>query len=218
MGKILKVIMYAFLTMIAFGGILNADNISNEKVINFNDNEKEKMNIFLSNFSECFFSHFDINKATDSEFIKFGVLHNYKNNPKLFIKGDSNHTLKISKDYIEKTIEKYFDKKIINHNTVEKSDIKYLNGYYQIVEGVGEVIPFIQVTKIIDKGNQELLVYGDEYINANYFFGNPYKPIDKWSNEEREEVEKRGKTEAIVKKISNGNSWRYILLKYDLYR
>jgi hypothetical protein len=212
--------LYVFIILILCGGALNAENsiISNNKIVNFSDYDKEKINTFLSNFSECFFRHFDISTAVDGDFITFAVLHNYKNNSKLFVKGDKDYSVKISKDYIEKTIEKYFNKKFTNHCSVKRDEIEYLNGYYQIVVGVGEVIPFVQVTKIIDKGNQELFVYGDEYVNANYFLGNPYKPIDKWSAEERKEVEKSGKMEAIVKKTSDGNTWRYILLKYDFYR
>ena len=219
MKKTLKVVLF-LLVIVFLSGISNADNIignDNGKLVILNDSDKEKINTFLSNFSECFFTHFDKDKVNDTELITFAVLHNYKNNVNLS-KGDSDNTVKISKDVIEKTIDKYFDIKFSNHSSVKKEEIEYRNEYYQIVAGVGEVIPFVQLTKIIDKGDQEFFVYGDEYINANYFSGNPYKPIDKWSTEEKQEVKKSGKIEALVKKIDNGITWRYILLKYNLFR
>ncbi len=184
------------------------------KEIHLDRDEKKRVNIFLSNFSECFYNHFDNNNIQERELIKFAVSHNYKNNEELFVKGDDEYTIQISKEYIERSIKKYFGISSVKHQNVDDYTT-YKDGYYYIPLATGEVIPFIQINKMFDLGSNEYIAYGDVYVNANYYSGDPYDPIEYWNSEQKSEVEISGNVEAIFKEVNDVDGKRYILLKYD---
>jgi hypothetical protein len=176
---------------------------------------KRKINIFLSNFSECFFDNFNIVEAKDDELIRFAVSHNYKNNNQLWLPGDSDITTKIDVKFIEKTIEKYFNITEINHKSVG-NEIVYRDDFYFIQQAAGEVIPFVQVNKLVQGENGILIAYGDEYGNANFLSKeDPYEPLEYWSDDERKEIELYNGMKAEFKEIESNGQKSFLLIKYN---
>lgn len=176
---------------------------------------KRHINIFLSNFSECFMNSFDINNYSDKQLINFAVSHNYKNNYKLFESTNEEFTLRISKNHIDKTIDKFFDIKKIKHQSVDK-EIIYKNDYYKIPIGAGESIPFCQTTKVLDCENGIYLVYANIYIDLDGFVNDPYIPIEFWSEDEKRQVEIRSRVIAKIKNTSSKKFNNLKLIEYNL--
>lgn len=181
-----------------------------EKELNLNKSEWKKLNTFFSNFSEVFLKSFEKDHIDNKELIRFGILHNYLNNDKLFKLYDDSH-LKLDKKYVEGSVEKYFGKKSIIHETVE--DEFYKDGYYIIRIGSGETYSFSQVTKFVDIGDGNYLAYLNIYYAGSGFIGDPHGDLKSWQKDG--DVPELGeKMKATVQKvISNGKS-RYILIEY----
>ena len=158
------------------------------------EEESKKLNTFFSNFSEVFMDPFDKETLSDSKMIDFAVSHNYKNNYKRFESSGEN-TVKIKKEFIDESAEKYFGRKITTHQSTEY--IPYKNGYYFVGEADGEAYRFSVI--------EELFEVGD-----NYYFAiiNIYYETDTGS--EDDEPEFLQKMTAYITKIDN----RYILNEY----
>ena len=66
------------------GGITFAQTAP--KGVKLTPKEKKELNTFFSNFSEVFVEPFKKDDITDINLVKFSVLHNYRNNEKLFVR------------------------------------------------------------------------------------------------------------------------------------
>jgi hypothetical protein len=186
-------------------GILNEIHLENE--------EMKDLNIFLSNFSECFLEHFDISGVYYQDVIEFAVLYNKKNNYDLFVELEDNRA-KISEDYIDSTIMEFFSISDIVHQSIE-DDILYKDNYYIIEQADGEAIPFVQVVKVFVNDNNDYVVEGIVYDNADGFYGDPYEPQENWTSEQSAEVEIVGKVKAKLKVNNGSEAKQYVLLQYE---
>jgi len=169
------------------------------KEIAMDRESKRRINIFLSNFAECFGVGFDMNNYSDKQLINFAVSHNYKNNYQLFESTNEELVLRISKNHIDRTIYKYFGIKKIKHQSVDK-EITYKNDYYKMPIADGESTPFCQVTKVLACENGIYLVYANMHIDSNDLVNDPYTP-------------------RVIAKIKNTSSKKFDelnLIKYDL--
>lgn len=181
-----------------------------EKEVKLTRGEWEKLNTFFSNFSEVFLKPFEKGQISNKELVRFGVLHNFWNNYKLFCPYNSSY-LKLDKKYVEATVEKYFGIKSITHES--SGDITYKDGYYIIPDGSGEVYIFSQVTKFIELGNGYYVAHLNIYYASSGFTGDPHGNLKTWQKDG--DVPDLGeKMKATVQKVvSNGQS-RYILIEY----
>jgi hypothetical protein len=191
------------------------ENTKTEHEINMNAEQKKKINIFLSNFAECLIDSLIVNEVSEEQLISFAVSHNYKNNYNLWLPGDSIITVKIDAKFIEKTIEKYFNIINIKHKSVG-NNITFKNGYYYINEAAGEYIPFVHVNKLVQGDDGSMIAYGDVCGDINNLSKNdPYEPLEKWTDEEKKEIELYHKVKAEFKEIENNGQKRYVLIEYS---
>ncbi len=105
------------------------------------------------------------------------------------------------------------------HQSIEdgtKDGRVFKDGYYYMCFGIGEVIPYVQLTKLYALQDNKYLAYADIYGNFNYCsVQDPHKPIDMWSNKEKSEIEEYGSIVAMFQEIEVDSSKRYVLLKYN---
>ncbi|MFA5405080.1 MAG: hypothetical protein WC358_09115 [Ignavibacteria bacterium] len=175
------------------------ENNSASKEVKLIPEEQKKLNVFFSNFSEVNLKPFTIASITDEDLINFGVLHNYKNNFKLFEKVD-NSNVKIKEDNISASIQKYFDRKINSHKST--SDYKYKNGYYFVPLADGEAFTFSQVEKMNDIGNDKYIAYINVYTASSGWTGNVHAAPKEWTSDENDKPELSEKFKATIKKSS----------------
>jgi hypothetical protein len=181
-----------------------------EREIKLNKGEWKKLNTFFSNFSEVFLRPFEKGQISNKELVSFGVLHNKRNNYKLFQPYNSSY-LKLDKKYVEASVEKYFGIKSIIHETVE--DATYKDGYYIMPDSSGETYLFSQVTKFIDIGNGYYIAYLNIYYAGSGFTGDPHGNLKSWEKED--DVPNLGKKmKATVQKVTLNGKSRYILIDY----
>lgn len=187
--------------------------VSEQKVVDLNRAEKRKINIFLSNFAECSIQHFDSNDYDDKELIYFALRHNYLNNWKLFEQTDDFCFVKISQNYIERSVQKYFGISKFNHQSLDKHNV-YENGYYKVECSDGGSDYFCQTQKMLDCGDGIYEVDVDLYFSMELF--DVYESMEFWEGVDMEYVYFEGKIVAKVKKVKENGKERYKLLKYDL--
>lgn len=188
----------------------NSSAFGEEKEIKLNQGEWKKLNTFFSNFSEVFFRPFEKGQISNKELVSFGVLHNKRNNYKLFQPYNSSY-LKLNKKYVEASVEKYFGIESITHESI--GDATYKDGYYIIPDGAGEAYLFSQVTKFIDIGNGYYVTYLNIYVAGSGFIGDPHGNLESWK-EEGDVPRLSRKMKATVKKVTSKGSSRYILIDY----
>lgn len=162
------------------------------KEVSLSAAEQKKLNIFFSNFSEAYLEPFTEGNIQDEELIKFGVLHNFKNNFKLF--ENSGNELKIKSDAISKSIEKYFGKTFSAHKSTK--DYKFKGGYYYIPNADGEAYTFSQVASVSDAGGDKFTALINVYTASSGWTGDEHASPKTWG-EDGEDYE--GKPELTEK-------------------
>lgn len=198
------------LTLFVISLFSNNFSFAEEKEVSLTRGEWEKLNTFFSNFSEVFLKPFEKGQISNKELVRFGVLHNFWNNYKLFRPYNSSY-LKLDKKYVEATVEKYFGVKSITHES--SGDITYKDGYYIIPDGSGEVYSFSQVTKFIELGNGYYVAHLNIYYANSGFTGDPHGNLKTWQKDG--DVPDLGeKMKATVQKVVTNGQSRYILIEY----
>ncbi len=188
------------------------EKIAGGKIVTLSPDEQKKLNTFFSNFSEAYLEPFSSGNITDDELIKFGILHNYHNNFKLFEKAGENE-LKIKDAFVTKSIEKYFDKTFSAHKSTK--DYKYKKGYYFIPNADGEAYTFSQVTSVSDLGSNRYVASVNVYTAISGWTGNQHDNPKNWGADGEEKPELYSKFKAIFSKANgtNGESI-YKLINY----
>ena len=88
--------------------------------------EWKKLNVFFSNFSEVFLDSFSEGEVTNDELIRYGISHNYHNNPNLIEKVSSTSG-RLAARYVEASVKKYFGIAQVMHHSV---------GYHEYKDGL----------------------------------------------------------------------------------
>lgn len=188
------------------------DNAITEKEVKLSGIEQKKLNIYFSNFSEAYLEPFTNGNISDDEMIKFGILHNHKNNFKLFEKAGENK-LKIKDALVSKSIEKYFGKIFTTHKSIQ--DYKYKDGYYFIPDADGEAYTFSQVEKLSDIGNDKYIAYINIYTASSGWTGDNNANPEKWKKDANEMPELTSKFKATFSKTNSQNGEEvYKLIDY----
>lgn len=115
------------------------------------DTEYQKLNVFLSNFSEQpDFQSFDYKDYSASQLIDFAYFQSYRNNPSI-VTYDNGSSAVISEDVIQSTIGRFFGLTVEPQST----DILTLyNGQYYWEEAIGNSITYFSIA-------DEMLENGD---------------------------------------------------------
>ncbi len=193
-----------------------APNIEKATEVSMDQALNRKVNIFLSNFAECFMDSFTRQSITDLELVRFGVGHNYKNNYKLWQPTADKMNVKLKADYVTKTIDKYFGPIGFSHQSADEWTI-YRDGHYIVPVADGEAIPFVQIDRLTKDADGVFTAYGSIYGNANYLMvDDPYKPLQAWSDAEREEIELYGNVQATFTELTEDGKSRFIIQTYTV--
>ncbi len=127
----------------------------------------KKMSVFLSNFTEIGMRNFDTATMTNSEFIYFGVWHNFINNFKSRIKMASEPGMVyISESFVRESIKKYFNYDLTDLNYSKNNEITWKDGNYYFMGADGEAIYYAMVDMAKDSGEELILMTGYLY-NSN---------------------------------------------------
>jgi hypothetical protein len=185
---------------------------STSKEVKLQSAELKKLNTFFSNFSEVFLKPFSKESITDKELIYFGVMHNERNNYKLFEKA-SDYKIRIKESNVNGSALKYFGREIKKHQSIE--GIEYKNGYYYIPEADGEAYSFSQVQQLFDNGNDYYTVYLNIYTASSGWTGDDNGTSADWKKRGEEIPELTGKMKAtILKKNGPKGEDLYNLIDY----
>lgn len=173
--------------------------------MNLSKEEIKKLNTFFSNFSEVRLLSFSKSELEQTELIRFAVLHNQINNYSKFENAGDN-LIKIKKEIIEQTSEKYFGYKITNHQSTD--EIEFKNGYYTITDSSGEAYYFSQINNLYDLENGEFLAEVTIYVVGSGWTGDYQANPETWDKTDAPEVL------STVNAIITKNNDKYILLEY----
>ena len=173
--------------------------------------EWKKLNVFFSNFSEVFLDSFSEGEVTNDELIRYGISHNYHNNPNLIEKVSSTSG-RLAARYVEASVKKYFGIAQVMHHSIEWHD--YKDGYYSIAYASGEAYCFSQVTKLIDVGEGDYDAYANVYVASSGFIGDPHGTESLWKESEEDPPDLGYRIRGVIRKVHEDGKSRYVLLEY----
>jgi hypothetical protein len=177
--------------------------------------EKKQLNTFFSNFSEVFLEPFAKDGISDTKLIEFSVIHNYRNNEKLFVKGGKEYQVKIKAGYVDDTVNKYFGKRIKKHQSVDDSGIEYRDGWYYTTDASGEEFDFSQIASLSDNGNNMYTANVNVYSASSGWTGNVHGTEKEWKKASPDDVPQiSGVMKATLQKVTEKGKSRYILVDY----
>ncbi len=98
------------------------------KLINLDEKSWEKLNIFFSKLYQYDLFHFEQDKLSDDEMIKFAVIYNLLNLPENI--ENFNDSEIISANAVNQVIKKYFGKDFTNHKTIVFFKFSFLSNIF----------------------------------------------------------------------------------------
>gem|GEM_PF-1096295 len=150
---------------------------SDDKTKIFNAEELKQMGGFLSNFTKLGLMEFDINDVTNEEtfadLIRFGVWHNYVNNPKRIVKCKVRNcewgSETISGKVVTDTIREYFGVDYNKLTSAAKFETPYyFDGKSYHFEGlIGENIFYARADEATQYENDKIIIKGVLYNSTN---------------------------------------------------
>ena len=168
--------------------------------------EQKKLNIYFSNFAEAMLESFnEREEIKNDELIRFGIMFNYINNRKKFENIDE-YNVKIKKETIEETAQRFFEKSIKNHKSVE--GVGYNNGYYSLPLADGEAYTFAQVDNFTELEDSKYAATLSVYTAGSGWTGDAHANPSTWNNEDKPTIAYKVNAK-VIKKDAN-----YILIEY----
>lgn len=187
----------------------------NNIINHYSNSELEKLNIFLSNFSEVNFGDFSNSNYSSKQLIDFAILHHLVNNYDNAVKEKDGYKY-IQSDLIQGSINKYFHFKVNDEST---DNYDYSNGKY-ILPWVNETVypNFTQVKEIYTEGENIKIVgyvYKPNTFNDSVDNSWRYKPMDRVSDFNKDITFERI-IEATVRLKGNNGKMKYQLINYTV--
>lgn len=193
------------------------------------DNEqKEQLNIFLSNFSEVLLPPFTSGAISDQELIRFGLLHTWANNPALITRRGGGEY--IAAAVVEQAAAKYFGLQINRHQaavpeieyTFDYRDGSYYRepSFFPAFAGqrFAAIIYFTQITKLIAHEENCYTAYGNVYVKEpqSVQFHSIYRPLEQWNSLMLKTIQAVGAVKATIRQVQDDEGHKhYILLAYQ---
>lgn len=171
------------------------------------------LNRFFNYFAEVSLAPFERDRLGDPALIEFGLLHSYWNNRQAFEAPSNSGWNRVRAEVAEGAAEKFFGRKPGRRQSVPDA-IRYENGYYEIKVKREESFYFAQVTRFIDHGQglytAELNIY---MCTGSCFIGDFNNSPEEWKRL-GDVPDLSRKVRALIWKVGDGSSSRYILLEY----
>ena len=157
--------------------------------VTLDSQQKERFNIFLSNFSEVLLPPFANGSISDQELIRFGILHTWANNPDLITRSGGGEYMAAA--VVDQAAIKYFGRSIGRHQAAAAGAeyaFDYRDGtYYRepsffpafAGQRFAATIYFTQLTKLIAYEEEYYTAYGDVYVKEpqSVQFHSIYRPL-----------------------------------------
>ena len=140
-----------------------------ETKLDVSKDELEKMNIFLSAFTQVYLTNFDVNTITPEQLIAFGIRHNYLNVVNCFQhpSEDSEHgNILLEDKYVTESVKKYFDIDFKAHGTVSEENgrgFHYDGKYYIFWAADGAGYPMARIKEVFENRSGQLGMTGEIY-------------------------------------------------------
>ncbi|MCI2110202.1 MAG: hypothetical protein LKJ99_04435 [Acidaminococcaceae bacterium] len=128
-----------------------------------NISERNALDVFFSNFSEAFMRPFTYNAVSNSELIKFGVMHVRINRRELLRNYDNTYWA-IPAQEVDNAAYKYFGKHIVAQSSHE---YPLVGNEYLLIKASGEGVRFMQITSLTDNGDGSYTALLNEYVGES---------------------------------------------------
>ena len=195
--------------------------------VTLDSEQKERFNIFLSNFSEVLLPPFANGAISDQELIRFGILHTWANNPALITRSGAGEYMAAA--VVDQAAVKYFGMSIGRHQAAAPGAeyvFDYRDGtYYRepsffpafAGQRFAVAIYFTQLTKLIAHEGDYYTAYGDVYVKEpqSVQFHSIYRPLEQWNNLMLSTIQPVGPVKATIRRVTDDEGrQRYILIEY----
>ena len=195
--------------------------------VTLDSQQKERFNIFLSNFSEVLLPPFANGSISDQELIRFGILHTWANNPDLITRSGGGEYMAAA--VVDQAAIKYFGRSIGRHQAAAAGAeyaFDYRDGtYYRepsffpafAGQRFAATIYFTQLTKLIAYEEEYYTAYGDVYVKEpqSVQFHSIYRPLEHWNNLMLSTIQPVGSVKATIRQVTDDKGYkRYILITY----
>ncbi len=203
--------------------------VSAGQAVALDDGQKERLNIFLSNFSEVMLQPFARGTIGDAQLIRFGIIHTWANNPRLITRVGGVEYMPAAA--VSEAAENYFGLTIGRHqSSADGGDyaFDYRDGFYSrspsffppfAGKRFAAIIHFTQITGLVDEGDGCYSAFGDIYMKEpqSVDFHSIYRPLASWDKRMLAEIRKVGQVQATIRQMAGDDGTvRYILLDYGL--
>lgn len=170
--------------------------LTNGKEVTMDKKQKEAMDHLFSIFSSLFVNPFENSNISDDELIKFGLLYIDRHEWDAKVKQIPNTSdASIMASDVDEVCLNYFGKKPSSHKTID--GYNYKDGKYTFGIASGEIF--------IGSKTDQLFDLGDNFYRAN---------ISTYAESDFEDAEARDKRKAVIKKVIENGTERYILISY----
>lgn len=191
------------------------------KEVNMDKKLKEDLDDFFTVFSYLHVKPFQNSDISDEELIRFGIEYidwrEWNSKVDLINTNEGSMAAVKASDVDEKCLY-YFDKKPSAHKSIDY--YKYNDGKYSYPPADGDAFEFSQADRLFDLGDNIYKVEISTYVGSSGFTGNIHassSEILSGSYDTNENYAEAGrKMTAVVKKVTENNSERYILVSYKL--
>ncbi|MCT4619813.1 MAG: hypothetical protein N4A62_10550 [Marinisporobacter sp.] len=121
----------------------------NTQVLDLKEDEKEYMEIYISNYINAGVKPFEEGNISDEELIGFGLRYQYLNNYESFKTTEDMMYIIIPKESVQMAVDNFFGQEIKNHKSIRENNIIYDNENYKLPLADG-MAPYGKIEKIIE--------------------------------------------------------------------
>ena len=161
---------------------------------------RNAFDVFFSNFAETFTRPFTYNAVSNSELIKFGVMH-IRLNKREWLKNYDSTYWAVPAQEVDNAAYKYFGKHIVMQSSHE---YPLVGNEYILIKASGEGVRFMQIASLTDNADGSRTAILDEYVGDS---------SDIHSIKQEPNVEFLGRWKAVIVKAKD-DSERYNLKEY----
>ena len=173
--------------------------------------QRDKLDIFFSNFAEASVGSFVVNNEIPMDtFVDFGVKHNLINRQYDLVNVNEGYW-GVKKEAVEAAVYKYFGRNI---RAASSRQYTLTNNLYIVPKGSGEAFIFAQVADWNESGNGVWTGLANVYTASSGFTGNVHGTAEQWRKEAPEDVPALTGRYMFTVTCSPSDAERYVLVDW----
>ena len=161
---------------------------------------RDALDVFFSNFAETFTRPFTYDAVSNSELIKFGVMHVKINRSQMLRDYDATYWA-VAKQEVDNAAYKYFGKHIVAQSSHE---FPLVGDEFLLIKASGEGVRFAQIDSLTDNNDGSYTAFLQEFVGES---------TDIHAKVQEPNVASVAKWRAVIVKAQDG-SGRYNLKEY----